>query len=413
MRDRQQEKVSKFYFSLVCSLLWLIFCFPVYAQSNNEEDPNVFPPDPLEFRTLDPMLPDSARNKKPLTELERTELIQSLSELNQQATELFQAGDKVTAFAVWYRELRLTRVLGLLPEVQALGRVGAIAWEENSREDIQFITRRLQAIQTEATAKPIVELELWRALATAYEQVRAPDKAVVAYEKILRAAREEQKTEEIIATLIKVGELSLNWFDYQKAAVIYNELLTLAKEQNNSEQQITYLKQLAYIYEKLKQPLPFINANQQLIALYQNLQNFTEIPDLKLAIGNKLESLGQIEEAAQQYEETYSFAWSIQQYSGAADALRKLVALQLSLKQIDAALETSQVLLQTDQLANNFYGMMNTYDQMAQLYLEQQNYSQALAAFEKGLEIAKQLSYREAYFTRQIQEVSGQIIRQS
>ncbi|MFB2938453.1 tetratricopeptide repeat protein [Aerosakkonemataceae cyanobacterium BLCC-F154] len=409
MSDRLPQKISKFYFSVVCSLLWVILSFPVYAQSNNEEDPNVFPPDPLEFRTLDPMLPESARNKKPLTELERTELQQALNELNQQATELFQAGDKVTAFAVWYRELRLTRVLGFIPEVQALGRVGAIAWQENSREDIQFITRRLQAIQTEATAKPIVELELWRALATAYEQVRAPDKAVVAYEKILRAAREAQNADEIAATLVKIGELSLNWFDYQKASLTYNELLNLAKEQNNSEQQITYLKQLAYIYEQLKQPLQVIKTNQQLIELYQNLQNFTEIPDLKLAIGSKLESLGQIEEAAQQYEETYSFAWSIQQYSGAADALRKLVALQLSLKQIDAALETSQVLLQTDRLAHNFYGMMNTYDQIAQLYLAQQNYSQALAAWEKGLAIAKQLSYREAYFNRQIQEVSRQI----
>ena len=413
MSDRLLHKISQLSIPLICSLFWLMLSFPSIAQSNNEEDPNVFPPDPLEFRTLDPMLPESARNKKPLTEEERTELQQSLNELNQQATELFQAGDKVTAFAVWYRELRLTRVLGFVPEVQALARVGAIAWEQNSREDIQFITRRLQAIQTEATAKPIVELELWRALATAYEQVRSPDKAVVAYEKILRAAREEKNIDEIVATLIKVGELSLSWFDYQKAAVTYNELLNLAKEQNNSEQQITYLKQLAYIYEQLKQPLQVITTNQQLIELYQNLQNFTEIPDLKLAIGNKLESLGQIEEAAQQYEETYSFAWSIQQYSSAADALRKLVALQLSLKQIDTALETSQVLLQTDQLAHNFYGMMNTYDQIAQLYLEQQNYSQALAAFEKGLAIAKQLSYREAYFTRQIEEVNKQITRQS
>lgn len=413
MSDRPRQKISKFYFAVVCSLFWLILSSPTYAQSNNEDDPTVFPPDPLEFRTLDPMLPQSARDKKPLTEEEKTQLQQSLNELNQQATELFQAGDKVTAFAVWYRELRLTRILGLLPEVEALTRVGAIAWQENSREDIKFITKRLLAIQTKATAKPIVELDLWRALATAYEQVRAPDKAVVAYEQILRAARVQQNTEEIAATLIKIGELSLNWFDYQKAAVTYNELLNLAKEQNNGEQQITYLKQLTYIYEKLKQPLQVITTKQQLIELYQNLQNFSEIPELKLAIGSQLESLGQIEEAAQQYEETYSFAWSIQQYSGAADALRKLVALQLSLKQIDAALQTSEILLQTDQLAHNFYGMMNTYDQIAKLYLEQQNYSQALAAFERGLAIAKQLSYREAYFTRQIQEVNKQITRQS
>lgn len=413
MSDRPLQKISKFYFSLVCSLLWLILSFPVYAQSNNENNPDEFPPNPLEFRTLDPLLPQSARDKKPLTEQERTELQQSLNELNQQATALFQAGDKITALAVWYRELRLTRILGLLPEVQALGRVGAIAWQQNSREDVQFITRRLQEIQQEATAKPPVQLELWRALATAYEQVSAPDKAVVAYEQILRAEREQQNPAAIEATLIKIGELSLNWFDYQKAAVAYDELLNVAKGNNNREQQVTYLKQLAYIYEQLKQPLQVINKQQQLIELYQNQQNFTEIPDLKLAIASKLESLGQIEEAAQQYEETYSFAWSIQQYSGAADALRKLVALQLSQKQIEAALETSQVLLQTDQLAHNFYGMMNTYDQIAQLYLEQKNYSQALAAFEQGLEIAKQLSYREAYFTRQIQEVSRQITRQS
>jgi tetratricopeptide (TPR) repeat protein len=271
----------------------------------------------------------------------------------------------------------------------------------------------LESIQQEITAKPSVELDLWRALATAYEQVKAPDRAVAVYEQILRAEREQQNTDAITATLIKVGELSLNWFDYQKAAVTYNELLTLAKAQNNREQQVTYLKQLAYIYEQLKQSLPAIKTKQELIELYQNQQNFTEIPDLKLAIGTKLESLGQIEEAAQQYEQAYSFAWSIQQYSGAGDALRKLVALQLSLKQIDAALQTSQALLETDRLANNFYGMMNTYDQIAQLYLEQANYSQALAAFEKGLEIAKQLSFREAYFTRQIQEVSRQITRQS
>jgi tetratricopeptide (TPR) repeat protein len=413
MSDRPRQKISKFYFSVIFSLVCLIISFPVYAQSNNEDNPEEFPPDPLEFRTLDPILPQSVRDKKPLTEEERAELIQSLSELNQQATELFQAGDKVTAFAVWYRELRLTRLLGVLPEVQALGRVGAIAWEDNSRENVQIITRRLQVIQKELTAKTEVELEIWRALAITYEQLRAFDKAVVIYEQVLRAEREKQNLEAVAATLLKIGELSLNWFDYQKAAVTYTELLNLAKAQNNREQQVAYLKQIAYIYEQLKQPLQVIKSKQQLIEFYQNEQNFTEIPELKLAIGTKLESLGQIAEAAQQYEETYSFAWSIQQYSGAAEALRKLVALQLSLKQIDAAIETSQVLLQTDQLANNAYGMMNTYDQIGQLYLEQANYSQALAAFEKGLEMAKLLSFREAYFTRQIQEVSRQITRQS
>ncbi|MBD3562790.1 hypothetical protein H6S82_28685, partial [Planktothrix sp. FACHB-1355] len=59
----------------------------------------------------------------------------------------------------------------------------------------------------------------------------------------------------------------------------------------------------------------------------------------------------------------------------------------------------------------NFYGMMNTYDEVGQLYLEYKNFAQALSAFQKGLELAQQLKHRESYFARQIQRVTEQANR--
>jgi catechol-2,3-dioxygenase len=51
---------------------------------------------------------------------------------------------------------------------------------------------------------------------------------------------------------------------------------------------------------------------------------------------------------------------------------------------------------------------MNAYDQIGQLHLQRKDYPQARTAFQKGLEIAQQLNYDEAYFTQQIQKTSGQ-----
>lgn len=48
---------------------------------------------------------------------------------------------------------------------------------------------------------------------------------------------------------------------------------------------------------------------------------------------------------------------------------------------------------------------MSAYKQIGDIYLETQKYSQALTAFEQGLEIAEQLKHQEAYFREQIQKL--------
>jgi len=66
---------------------------------------------------------------QPLTLLERLNLSAALDKLNQQAQAKLNAGDRVGAFEIWNRDCGGHWVL----EVEALGRVGAIAWNENQK----------------------------------------------------------------------------------------------------------------------------------------------------------------------------------------------------------------------------------------------------------------------------------------
>jgi tetratricopeptide (TPR) repeat protein len=198
------------------------------------------------------------------------------------------------------------------------------------------------------------------------------------------------------------------WFDYPKAAATYEELLAQAQAQGDRVNEVVYLQQLAYIYDKAQQPETALKAKQRLAETYLNQKDYTNLPALKIAIASDYEALNKPDEASQNYQEAYSLAWSLQQYAYASDALQKLGALYRSHDQPEFALQVYEVLLKTEQQSYDYYGLMNAYDQIGQIYLGQKNYPQALAAFQKGLELAKSLQYQETYFANQIEQVSKQ-----
>lgn len=364
-------------------------------------------PNPLETKTPDPLLPQPSVNR-PLSPLEVLQLRTALDDLNSQADAQLKAGNAPAAFDIWNRELRLRRVLGSLEEVTALGRVGEVAWKQNQTGELSIITKRLQVVQTQAQAKPPVSIELLQALGIAYQQVRSPQPALEVYQQILADAqqRQDMKTQE--ATLKTMGQLQLNWFDYTRAAATYEQLLTLAHTQGDYLNEAVYLQQLAYIYAQEKQPENALRAKEKLAQNYLNKKDFAQLPALKIAIASDYEALGKPDDASQNYQEAYSLAISIQQYAYASEALQKMAALYRSYDELDYALQVYQARLQIDQQSYNFYGLMNSYDQMGQIYLQQKRYTESLAAFQKGLEVAKSLKYQENYFTNQIERVSKQ-----
>jgi len=401
--------LQRFIFIITTIIVWHLCIFTTLAAEKKIEDLDKFPPNPLEITINDPILPNLP-NKRELTATELQKLRTDLDGLNQEAQMTMQREDKKKAFEIWNRELRLRRFLGTLSEVEALSRVGEIAWNQNEREEVRYISKRLQVIQSEMEKQKNTDLQLWKSLGTAYQKIRIPKLGVLVYEQILILVKAQKDVSMEIETLKNIGELHLSWFDYSQAANTYQKLLNLAINQGDKNNELEYLEQLTYIYAQAKQPQAAIDILNQLVQIYTNQQNLNQIPALKLAIATNYESLAKEntnlkQQAFDNYQEAYTTAWQLEQYARAGEALEKLIAFYRSEKQIDAALQTGKILIETQTLANNFYGLMLAYDEIGNLYLERQEYAQALTAFEKGLAMAKQLKYQEAYFTQQIEKL--------
>jgi tetratricopeptide (TPR) repeat protein len=395
---------------VTAAILWQFSSSLTLAQSQKPDQPDKYPPSPLEKMAPDPLLLFLG-NKQQLTSEQLRKLEPELEQLNQAAAAKLKAGDQVAAFDIWNRELRLRRLFGSLAEVQALSRVGAIAFNQNNRAQILHITQRLQAIQKQALSQKSVDLPLLRSLGEAYQNVRSPKLAIEVYNQVLATVRQQKNAAAIVDTLKTIGEVHLSWFDYPEAAATYQELLSLASSRGDRLNEVAYLQQLAYIYEQAKEYQQSANILGKLAEVYVSQNNTTLLPKVKLAIASNYQSLAKenpslLPEAFKNYQEAYTTAWQLEQYVNAGEALQQLIALYRSQGQIDEALQTSQILVEAQARAANFYGMMQAYDQIGQIYQERQQYPQALAAFQKGLELAQQLKYDETYFTQQIDKLS-------
>lgn len=367
-------------------------------------------PNPLEITTPDPLLP---KVKRPLSPLERLRVQAAIDGLDAEANGQLNAGNDEVAFELWYRELRLQRVLGpKVKEVEALGRIGAIAWDKERSVDVEWITERLIAIQQKAQVDVgIVDTELLAAFGQAYQQLHKIDKTLEIYQQILANARLQEDIEAQEAALQVIGQQHLARFDYPKAEPVYQELLAIARSQGDSLKQGIYLRELAEIYNESSQPENALRIKQQIINNYIQSQLYQPIAELKISIAADYEALSQPEAASQTYQEAFSLAWSLQQLSVAGDALQKLGDLYRTYNQQDYALQIYRELLKLEQQSYDYYGLMTTYDRIGQIYLAQQNYPQARAAFEKALEIARSLSYQEDYFLTQIEQVNQQMLQ--
>ena len=387
------------------------------------ESPDIFSPNPLESTQPDPLLPNPPTTRT-VTGEKREELSQELDQLNVEAAALLAAGETTKAFEIWNRELRLRRYLSKAEELAALSRVAEIAWNNSQKLQVQWITKRLETLRPEIKEQEPPNLELLQALGSAFNTVRAKDSGVEIYQQVISEARKQENVVTLKQALTAVGEIYLNWLDYDNAAIAYEELLEVQQQSNlelseiettnflisgNFEQANT-LKQLAFIYNQGGKPLQAITAKERLVDFYEGQQNIAEVPEIKISIAEDYEELGRLNLASQYYQEAYSVAQSIQQFLTASDALENLAALYLSQDEKETAIEIYKVQLLMDQQFFNVYGMMETYDRMGQVYAQLKAHGLAMSSFQRGLELSRQLGgYRESYFLQKLDKLNRNI----
>ncbi|MEB3355468.1 MAG: tetratricopeptide repeat protein [Synechococcales bacterium] len=376
--------------------LWGGSVSPALAQRNPAA------PNPLEVDETDPLLPDLVVDR-PLSPQERRVLTAAIEELRLQAETRFNEGDVPGAFDIWIRELRLRRVLGTEEEVAALSRVGEVAWKETQTTEVRLITERLFEIEQEVQAQTPPDYDLLLQIAQAYQKLRDRNRAVALYDQILIQAQQtgDQATQD--QTLRALGEMHLIWFDYPQAAAAYRQLLERVRSQGDRITEIDVLERLAFIYDGGNEPAEAIAVRNDLIVLYREVPDLRPIPALKIAIADDYLELGRPDLAAPNYQEAFAVARTVQFYGYAADALRKLAELYISLERQDDALVVYQLLLDVEVQSYNYYGMMNAYDWIGQIHRNRGATTQAANAFQQGLDLAQQLNYRIDYFTQQLQ----------
>jgi len=369
---------------------------PATTKPPRKIPPDEFPPNPLELQEPDPLLP-SDYEQRSLNAAERKRLIPILDRLNAQASATLKMGDRIGAFALWNRELRLRRFLG---PVQEVGRLNALLAQANDPN--QQLGKNVNLTKAEVVARNT----LLEVLGVAYQQVRLPQTAVGVYEQILTESRQRKDAAKVEATLITLGQLHLDWFDYPKAAETYQQLLEIARRKGDRPNEIVYLGQIAFIYDQSKQLEQGITYRQQAIAVYQRMNDPKPIPSLQIKIGDSYQQLGRLDLAEKYYQDAYKLSQTVTQLGYASEALQKLAVLYKANHRLDAALRVYNFLLGVEQQAYNYYGMMNAYDQIGQIYVGRKAYPQAIAAFQQGLKLATQLKFRQDYFAQQIQQVN-------
>lgn len=379
---------------------------------------------PLENTEADPLIPPKEIDR-PLTSLEKRLIQEKIIILNEQAQLELAAGNQDKAFSLWYKKLKLQRALGTTEEINALGRVGEIAWQQNFTEELNIINDRLLTIQQKLTTENKLNSQLLSYLGQAYQQVRSLDRAINIYQQILQENSQANNSLEEQKNLETLGKLYLAKFDYTQAANIYENLLKFVQTQqpenslssadyiyksqteSNSLQEKTYLIQLAEIYDKLSQPEKAIDIKQKLLKKHQAEQNNEQLAALYISLATNYQTLKQPEQAQKYYEEAFKQAWSLQHLAIAEESLERLALLYQKYQQPLAALKIYQELIKVQQTAYSYYNLMNTYEQIGEIHQQLSNHGEALNAYQKGLELAQSFNYRINYFQDKIEEIKN------
>jgi tetratricopeptide (TPR) repeat protein len=384
--------------------------------------PDQFTPNPLLVDTVDPLLPNIASGES-LSVKEKEVLTVELDKLYLEANTTLQAGNRILAWSIWNRELRLRRYLGTEAELIALQRVATIAWNEGNTLQIQWMTQRVEEIEAELATTDERDLQLLSSVGLTYQALRARNQTLAIYQQILEIAREKNNLVLMEESLQNIGKTYAYWLNYRKAATTYEELLEFQQQNRDAlpvptvlpgmmpppPREINTLQELAFFYEQAEQPLQAIAAKERLAEYYLSQQNLAEIPTIKIAIADYYQTLGKLNLASQYYQEAYSVAQVIQQYHSASEALEKLGDLYLSQNNNNTALQIFQVKLVIDQQFSNVFGLLNAYDKIGQIQASLANKSEATAAFQKGLQLSQQLGgYRSDYFVQKLEKLQRQ-----
>jgi tetratricopeptide (TPR) repeat protein len=367
------------------------------AQVLQPEIREAFLADPLTDVLRDPLLP-SPPIPRSLSPLEEVALTQALDQLLVTITELGLAGDTQIARALWMREIRLRRLLGVRAELVAMARAAPTLRDWNATQELQLLSARLTTLVAE-THLPLNQLQ---EVAVTYTALGNLEAALSLRRTLAETARDQAAYS---AQLEQIANLYEAGFQFPEAAKVYQELVAIATDQGVTSDQVRFLQ--AQIKNQAQDPAGALEAQQRLLQLYlRDSTSWPQVPGLQYAMANNQVLLGDLDTASRQYQIAYTNAIGNQQFSLAAATLEHLVRLYEGLGRWTDVDYLYDQLLRVHQTTSNAYGLMDSFDQLGQLYEKRRNPEAALLAYRQGLTLARRLDHRQTYFETQIKRLT-------
>jgi tetratricopeptide (TPR) repeat protein len=125
---------------------------------------------------------------------------------------------------------------------------------------------------------------------------------------------------------------------------------------------------------------------------------------LLISIGNDYRSLKDYPRAVENYQKAFNLAWSLNYLGFAEEALGNIADLYAQNKQFDYALSAYRSLIVIQKKSYNYYGLMQSYDKMGDIYFANQNYNLALDCYKNSLKFAQSLKYQTDVLIKKIQK---------
>jgi tetratricopeptide (TPR) repeat protein len=367
------------------------------AQVLQPEIREAFLADPLTDVPRDPLLPSPPISRS-LSPLEEVALTQALDQLLVTITELGLAGDTQIARALWMREIRLRRLLGVRAELVAMARAAPTLRDWNATQELQLLSARLTTLVAE-THLPLNQLQ---EVAVTYTALGNLEAALSLRRTLAETARDQAAYS---AQLEQIANLYEAGFQFPEAAKVYQELVAIATDQGVTSDQVRFLQ--AQIKNQAQDPAGALEAQQRLLQLYlRDSTSWPQVPGLQYAMANNQVLLGDLDTASRQYQIAYTNAIGNQQFSLAAATLEHLVRLYEGLGRWTDVDYLYDQLLRVHQTTSNAYGLMDSFDQLGQLYEKRRNPEAALLAYRQGLTLARRLDHRQTYFETQIKRLT-------
>lgn len=380
---------------------------PAQAQTLRPEVRDPFLADPLADNPRDPLLPTPLVDR-PLSPLEQYTLEQDLNQLAREAEALAEADEPEAAKELWMREVRLRRVLGIPAELEAIDRVAQWLRDTSATQELQLLSARLDQILPTLDPAPPQDREQLEAMANAYTTLGNVETAATLRRTLADAALDRGDRDEHRAQLEALAVLYADWFYFPEAAATYSELVALIQaEGEESDEELNFWVRQIENLEFAQQFQSALEAQQQLLLRYRSEEAlWPRMAALQYAMAQNHQRLGDVETASRQYQIAYTNAIGSQQLEVAAQTLNALASLYRQLEQWPDVDYLYQQLLTVERQALDAYGLMETFDQIGQLYEQSGNLDGARQAYQEGLALAKQINHRQDYFATQVDRLS-------